>query len=296
MREIKPTLKVYKPVAGTNITYVMGHVLRSPVKKRDKITTNPFKNALEMIRRYRVKGMKNEEVQIELPDKIEVIQTDKNGYFETEIRGVTNQQIRISIPQFAISEQLDITVANKIEKIIVSDIDDTILVSHSTSLWRKLYLLLTKNHQRRKAFRGTEKFYHQLMGEGGQLFYVSSSEWNLYDFLNDFMNYNELPEGVLLLQDIKSGIRDLVKSGGGSHSHKKDKIERLLRVFPDVKFVLIGDSGQKDPYIYQSIVREYPGRVEEVYIRDVRKSKRDELEILYHSLKDHGVTLQVLTK
>ena len=110
------------------------------------------------------------------------------------------------------------------------------------------------------------------------------------------MNYNELPEGVFLLQDLKSGIRDLLKSGGGSHSHKKDKIERLLRVFPESKFVLIGDSGQKDPYIYQSIVREYPGRVEEVYIRDVRKSKRDELEILYHSLKDHGVTLQVLTK
>lgn len=296
MREIKPTLKVYKPIVGDHITYIMGHVLRSPVKQRDKITSNPFKNALEMIRRYRVYGMPNEVLRIKSNNKVIASNTNKKGYFEARIEGESVTELTVELPHYQIKETIELPRRKKADKIIVSDIDDTILVSHSTSLLKKLYLLLTKNHERRKAFKGIEEFYHQLIKENGLLFYVSSSEWNLYDFLCDFMHHNKLPDGVLLLQDIKSGLRDLFRSGGGSHTHKKDKIERLLEVFPDASFVLIGDSGQKDPYIYHSIVRENPGRVTQVFIRDVRKSKRDDLEILDQSLNDHGVKLQLLTK
>ncbi|MDQ2671444.1 MAG: DUF2183 domain-containing protein, partial [Actinomycetota bacterium] len=40
-------------------------------------------------------------------------------------------------------------------------------------------------------------------------------------------------------------------------------------------FVLIGDSGEEDPEIYLQAVREHPGRVIAVYIRDVTSGKRD---------------------
>jgi len=38
---------------------------------------------------------------------------------------------------------------------------------------------------------------------------------------------------------------------------------------------LIGDSGQQDPEIYAQVVRDNPGRIRAIYIRDVSEDRRD---------------------
>jgi phosphatidate phosphatase APP1 len=40
-------------------------------------------------------------------------------------------------------------------------------------------------------------------------------------------------------------------------------------------FVLIGDSGEKDPEVYADVVQDYPERVLAVYIREVRLDPGD---------------------
>ncbi|MEM8861429.1 MAG: phosphatase domain-containing protein, partial [Chloroflexota bacterium] len=40
-------------------------------------------------------------------------------------------------------------------------------------------------------------------------------------------------------------------------------------------FILMGDSGQKDPEIYQKAIQKYPGRIMAAYIRDVTRESRD---------------------
>jgi phosphatidate phosphatase APP1 len=52
-------------------------------------------------------------------------------------------------------------------------------------------------------------------------------------------------------------------------------IRRLLRIYEDLPFVLIGDSGEEDPEIYLQSVREHQGRIKAVYIRDVTSVERD---------------------
>jgi phosphatidate phosphatase APP1 len=52
-------------------------------------------------------------------------------------------------------------------------------------------------------------------------------------------------------------------------------IRRLLSTYEDLSFVLIGDSGEEDPEIYLQAVREHPGRIIAVYIRDVTSVERD---------------------
>ena len=292
----KPFIKVYKPFASSNLTCIMGHVLRSPAKKRERITRNPLKNMLEMIRRYRVKGLENVEVKLTIGAIEMHTRTGKDGYFEFLVDLQTETgEFDILLPDFKVSQTGEVTVTNP-DTVVVTDIDDTVLVSHSTSLFKKLYLLLTKNYQRRKAFEGIVQLYSDLIGQSGKLFYVSSSEWNLYDFLNDFMSFNQLPEGVFLLQNIKTGLLDLFKSGGGSHQHKEDKIRRLMNAYPNASFVLIGDSGQKDPDIYEALSLLFPERITKVFIRDVRKSKRSRLVLLEHKLQEVGVELEVLSK
>lgn len=274
----------------------MGHVLRSPVKRHDRISNNPFKNALEMIRRYRVKAMKGERVLLSRGQLYKECITDSKGYFEFEIKDIQEGNYQVSLQENEGVQSLKIQFPEEVNRVVVTDIDDTVLISHSTNLIKKLYLLLTKNHESRKGFEGVSEFYKELLGANGVLFYVSSSEWNLYDFLNDFMKFHQLPKGVFLLQDLKSGIFDLFRSGGGSHDHKKQKIQRLLDAFPDCKFVLVGDSGQKDPEIYRSIVEQFPNRIEHVFIRDVKKSHRSKLKQLSRQLRAYEVPLEVLSK
>src|SRR3546814_10185473 len=69
----------------------------------------------------------------------------------------------------------------------------------------------------------------------------------------------------------------------------------MLELYDQFPFVLIGDSGQRDPEIYAQVVREHPGRVAAIYIRDVtRNPERDRgIGILAREVAAGGSTLVV---
>lgn len=293
----QPIIKVYKGFSSEKVTYIFGHLLQSISPLRDRPTTNPFKNALEMYRRYTVSGAKNEKIILSVNGEQHFVTTDKKGYFQFKLEGaLQSDQLSVYADQYPDAcEDIQLKLRNP-KRIIISDVDDTILVSHATSLWKKLYLLLTKNHQTRSAFVGIRDMYSDILGAHDQnmCFYVSSSEWNLYDFLRDFITFNDLPDGVLLLQDLKSGITDLFRSGGGSHEHKLVKIRSVIEAYPDAQLVLIGDSGQKDPEIYRSLAFEFSDNIEKIYIRDVRRSKRKRVLKIADELREVNVSLEII--
>ena len=104
------------------------------------------------------------------------------------------------------------------------------------------------------------------------IFYVSSSPWNLYEHLDEFLALHRIPAGPLLLRDW--GLSRHGFAPGGGHSHKLDKIRGVLETFERLPFILIGDSGQEDAEHYRTIVREFPGRIRCVYIRNVPLTRR----------------------
>lgn len=155
---------------------------------------------------------------------------------------------------------------------IISDLDDTVIQSDVTSLPRMLATSLTGNARTRLPFPGVGALYRALTREGearNPIFYVSSSPWNFFDLLWQFLDYRRIPLGPLFLRNW--GF-DLL---GGHGGYKHGVIERLFQRYPDLNFVLIGDSGEKDPEIYAEVVRRHPGRVLGVYIRDVTEASRD---------------------
>lgn len=164
---------------------------------------------------------------------------------------------------------------------VISDIDDTVIwtnVGDKLDLARMVFL---ENVRSRLPFKGVGAFYHALReghggGENNPIFYVSSSPWNLYDLLKEFLELNDIPAGPILLKDI--GKQTPFEKG--HQGHKLSKIEPLLRDFyPRLPFVLIGDSGEQDPEIYSEVVRKYPDRVLAIYIRSVNPSPRRIAEI-----------------
>ncbi len=159
----------------------------------------------------------------------------------------------------------------------ISDIDDTIMKTHVVSKTKMLYLTLFKNAFTRMAFDGVAAWYWALRkgaDNKGQnpIFYVSNSPWNLYDLLTDFMHHNDVPKGPILLRDIVLPNSEKVTQ---YHSHKYNETIAIIRTYPHLKFVLIGDAGERDADIYLEIARIFPERVAGVLIRSVNDERRN---------------------
>jgi phosphatidate phosphatase APP1 len=177
---------------------------------------------------------------------------------------------------------------------IISDIDDTVLQTGAESLLTMARLTFLRNARTRLPFEGAAAFYNALhqgvdQREANPLFFVSSSPWNLYDFLIDFLEFHQFPKAPILLRDL--GI-DANKFIGEKHSvHKAERIRRILSTYPDLPFVLIGDNGQEDGEIYRSIIHEFPGRIAAVYIRDVslEKEKKGLIDSIGIEMEERGV-------
>jgi len=176
----------------------------------------------------------------------------------------------------------------------ISDIDDTVLVSHSSTTGKKLRVLFTKNPRSRKTFSDVVKFYHLLALTHtnsytlNPFFYVSSSEWNLYDDLNEFFKFNDLPKGAFLLNQLKVWYQ-LLNTGATKHQGKLISIDRIFDAFPKQKFVLLGDNSQRDPEIYTLLANKYPDKVVAIYIRNITPKKEAFTKIILDSLEDKNI-------
>lgn len=275
----------------------MGHLFKSKQFNKSKVSKNIFRNALEMYKRYKVRPWKGIDIVIQIGEEKYKVKTDRSGYFDLIFNPRKGKNGQIEFWVYLDSDQ-DVHASGKLSvidpsEIFISDFDDTIVVSHSTNPLRKIYTLLSRNHERRKPVERASQLYHRLYHSNQeQLFiYVSSSEWNLYDFINAFCEFNKLPGGYFLLQDLKSGLRDLLKSGGGSHSHKYDKILLVSEIFDSAKITLIGDSGQKDPKIYEKVAESYPDRIKNIYIRSIKSRKQYKLEAMKERMEKIGVKM-----
>jgi phosphatidate phosphatase APP1 len=177
---------------------------------------------------------------------------------------------------------------------VISDMDDTVIRSHVSEFWKIARLTMLHNARTRKPFEGVAAFYRALHagGDGTQrnpVFYVSSSAWNLYDLFRVFLEHNELPSGPILLRDYGIDEDKFVVEQG--HRHKLRKIESIFEMYRTMRFVLVGDSGQDDPFLYQEAVRKYPGRVLAIYIRDVHQKRRENVARIAADVTAGGVPM-----
>lgn len=155
---------------------------------------------------------------------------------------------------------------------VISDIDDTILVTHTKNPLKKIRTLLVKNAYKRKAVKEMHDFYHSFTSQDYSFFYVSNSEANLFPMIRIFLEHQNLPVGPIFLKSFKKWKTFFKRKKKKDRStHKKEKIALLLEVFPKMKFILIGDDSQQDPEIYSFFARKYPERIEQIYIRNVKK-------------------------
>lgn len=311
-----PVIYPYTGFGNTNYIYVSGIVTEYKGLTKPKIKQSRWKNLLSMLKRYLGDQMEGVNVKVRFMGIEKIVTTNSLGIFHCnmQIKNRVNlsselwYNINFELLDDIIEEQGKITATGQVlilennpEYGIISDVDDTFLISHSTNTIKKMRLMLFKNAITRMPFEGVGAFFRALekgmnKQESNPFFYVSSSEWNLYDLLVDFCDFHHIPKGPFLLQEKKINILKFWKSGGGKHNHKLVKIRTLLNLYKNLNFVLIGDSGQKDAEIYTTIAQEFPGRIKVIYIRNVSSSKRVEKIEQYTKNSLKGQTDLILVK
>ena len=100
------------------------------------------------------------------------------------------------------------------------------------------------------------------------IFYISSSPWNLYDLLRDFLELNEIPRGPIFLRDLGVDQTKFIKRSG--HGEKLERALQIMSDFPELPFVLVGDSAQHDAGLYAeaaALEKYLPAQVDPEEIR-----------------------------
>lgn len=285
---MKPLLKLYRGYANEQELIVMGHVFRPTTREEYDFQKKRFRNAKSVIRMYRVKTQANADIYLHWNGQKIHTKTLDDGHFKFSIPlqketayGWMEYVVSMEYEGKEIREKSSFIRPHEGNLGFISDIDDTFLVSHTRNVFRKLYVLLFRNVNDRKIFEGVVPHYQALSTAGrynkeeqNAFFYVSSSEWNLYRFIVDFTRLHDLPRAVLLLKDIKTSLMDFFVTGRGDHNHKFEKIKHILEFYPNLKYTLLGDDSQHDPYLYEAICKIFPVNVIAVYIRQTGSEKK----------------------
>ncbi|RAJ15156.1 App1 family protein [Olleya aquimaris] len=256
-----------------------------------------FNLILNTWKRFETDEIKHTKLKITLPNnRVFYSQTDKDGYYKVE-ETLTDLDQLINDEGWLIFEvsydeaTLKRTIQNQnrfpAELLIpredsdfgvISDIDDTILHTGVVSIlkWRVIYNTIFKHALNRIPLEGAAEFYHLLhKGPAGTkanpIFYVSHSPWNLYRYLEFFLRTNNFPKGPILLRSFRNMFK---KKTADTKPQKQLEIENILKTYPNLPFILIGDSGEHDPDIYLEIVNTFPNRINAVYLRSVDDKKK----------------------
>jgi phosphatidate phosphatase APP1 len=287
-----------------------GRVLAGDPLDRPGEDAGVVRNVLDMWVRFNSSEIEGAELLVSLDGRDEVLTTDEEGYFTLEgdvdeLPGVAGEEelwrpvpveLRAPRPDAQSSYTFEgrCQVPGRASLGVISDMDDTVLYTGATQMTTMIKSTLLHNARTRMPFPGVEPFYRALHhGESRRsahnpIWYVSSSPWNLYDFFESFLAIHDLPEGTFFLRDLGIDEDKFIQSSHGDH--KLDAIRRILEDVPELPFLLVGDSGQHDPEIYERVVEEYPERIAAIFIRDVTPDARDrEVEAIAERCRDRGV-------
>ncbi len=257
---------------------------------------NIFSLLVNSWKRFETDEIKNTPLVIALPDgRTLECKTDEDGYYliDTHLEGLGNfvdeggwLVYEIRYADGALKREIQnencfkgalLIPSEKASFGVISDIDDTILHTGvaSSLKWRVVFNTFFKSAGKRVPLEGAADFYHKLhKGVTGEavnpIFYVSHSPWNLYRYLAFFLKNSNFPQGPILLRS----FADIRKRKKGDLPQKQKEILNILKTYPKLSFILIGDSGEHDADIYMAIANQFPKQILAIYLRTVKHKKK----------------------
>jgi len=186
---------------------------------------------------------------------------------------------------------------------VISDIDDTIKVTEIPAGPQ----VVMRNTFLRDYKAAPEMLAKCRDWPDASFHYVSGGPWQMYGPLSEFLigNKGGFPEGSFHMKSVRTNLfsnsswkdlTDLVTNSEQTFGHKVAQISVILMHFPRRRFILVGDSGEKDPEVYRAIRAKFPEQVQEIWIRDIvndrelRKDRLAGMRIIPAATVQHGAS------
>jgi len=296
-------IEVFRTYSGEHHLYVRGRALQDqPLKQYEQQTF--YQTLRNTWRAFKTDEIRHIPVRLTLPNgEYFDGKTNSEGYFLFDVRTKADLQdlsdeagylqINVAFDEknsaFAKAKSQQRISLNKFtgETLVppytagygvISDVDDTIMKTGVTSFLklRVAFNTFFRNYDQRSPFKDAANFYQLLhRGASGKdqnpMFYLSNSPWNLYRYLENFVDFHGFPKGPILLRDFPTPWGRTKKK---ERPHKEHELINILKHYPDQQFILIGDAGEHDTTYYTNAAREYPERIKAIYIRAVNHTKK----------------------
>jgi len=149
---------------------------------------------------------------------------------------------------------------------IISDIDDTVKLSYVTDHKKLFESSFFKDFM---PVTGMPELYQRWQQQGARFHYVSSSPWQLYEPLYEFMHEHGFPEATFSLKRFRFKDQTFFNLFKSATKTKPQAIEAILKHYQARKFILLGDSGEKDAQVYAQIANQHPDKIAKIYIRNI---------------------------
>jgi len=298
----------YRGHGSTDRFFLSGRVIENRAIAPPRDDDSAWLNLLNMYRRFASEEIRGATVRARFGSVTQTTVADREGYFEfafapdpallTPEQHVYQVELELvdypgpRRPTAGASAEIFVPPPDA-QFGVISDLDDTVIQSDVVNLLKLVRNTLLKNAHTRLPFEGVAAFYHALQRGTNNgynpIYYVTSGPWNLYDLIVDFFEIRGIPAGPLHMTRLGLRRDQLIRPN--RRKHKLAAIHELLTTYPDLPFLLIGDSGELDPEIYLQVVLDHPGRIKVIYIRDVGEKKRANIQTIAAQVKAAGSEL-----
>ncbi len=275
-------IHVYGGIGTPDRVEVAGRVLYAEPGRADSGDKGALENLFDNISALESDEISGAPVTVQLGGRAVTTRADEEGIFRVEFAKIQPPLASGSHPVLVSAEDPGgkapagsaegrvFVVGPEVKYGIISDIDDTVVVSDVT---RKLLLLANtflKNAESATPVAGKARLYQLLAPGGTPFFYVSGSPMALHPRLEYYLALHGFPPGTLVLKNL--GDDPLFDQMG----FKPGKLGPILERFPQLTFLCFGDDGEKDPEVYDGLTKKYPGRVRHISIRICTGARPDD--------------------
>ena len=297
----------YRGYGSDREAFLIGRVFRQTHAEEAADLHDLWAHLRDIARRIRRRALAGVPVTATLGTATSEAETDRDGYYRVHLNlfgkpaggkdGWHAAKLTVAVGPIIEAETSVFIPPPGSRFVVVSDIDDTVMHTGVANKLAMLWRLFVARAESRVAFSGVAAFYRALHhgvngGEANPILYVSRAPWGTYDMLTTFFRAHDIPVGPeLFLREW--GLSWRHPWPRRASDHKCELIDNMLALYPDMPFVLIGDSGQHDPEVYADIVQRHAGRVTAIYIRDVTPNpqRRAKVERLARNVAGSGSTM-----
>lgn len=203
--------------------------------------------------------------------------TGDNGHFRSTIDLIQGQidvqnvkKLEARVREDGISASTEIHVVKDAGVSIISDMDDTVKHTNIVAGMREAFRNAFVRDLSTLEITGVRKWYESMKAMGCNIHYVSNAPYQLWPCLAAFIKIAGLPAGSIHLKQYSGFLQGMFEPAA---EKKRANVEKILKDFPERKFLLIGDSGEQDLELYSELASSiYSKQILGIFIRDVSSS------------------------